>query len=210
MDKSLELMRHGSLPDFNDSHQRFGPFTKRARNVVRQVTGCEPLSQKWCGEYVRGAHDQTVCRRCRKSPARRFYWNSQNDSFQVTWSDPPTTEELETIVPFCTEQCRSDYITCPVCPDCGAWERRLLRQEEGDSVWPNVEGMVAYGKASTAVLDLERQALSLKGSEKDEAEKRLEGLRAEKERLESSTYLPMVVCRQCNVGCEPRSPYRAA
>ena len=122
-------------------------------------------------------------------------------------------DEKEGKVPFCSYECRREYLCRPVCPKCGAHEKHLLAKKEGESIWPNPEALVEMGKQSEAIARLRAQVHQLEqklgeGSDaKEKIQERTEQRLKVFEQMDRESTLPIRVCRECKDECEPQSPY---
>jgi len=198
LDTELELMQEGSIPDFTINRRKKSEFIERAQNVVKQETGAEPPMPKWCNDYL----EQKIpnierCQQCKKKGID-YYWDEVKDAF-LSKEEKKDSDDL---VPFCSLQCRSEYICSPACPKCGACEKHLLRKEEGQSMWPNPGKMREYGSLSQKIATLRAQP-----ARDAQIEEQIGNELQLFERMEKELYLPILRCKECQEECEPRSPF---
>ncbi len=202
LDTELVLMQEGSIPDFTINRRNKSKFIERARTVVKQETGTEPPMPKWCNDHLEQNIQNTErCQQCKKKGIE-YYWDELKDAFLSKGQKKDSDDS----VPFCSLQCRFDYICSPACPKCGACEKHLLRKEEGESEWPNPGKMLEYGCLSQKIATLRAQPARGKEFEEQIEEQIGDELQIF-ERMEKELYLPILRCKECKEECEPRSPF---
>ena len=81
----------------------------------------------------------------------------------------------------------------------------LLRKKDGQSMWPNPNGMLEYGRQAARIAKLRYQL-----AQSDDKTKLAEQIETEMmifEKLDKECHLPILECRECKEECEPRSAY---
>ena len=197
LNRSLELVGEGYLPDHTKNSPNRMEFLNRTTEVTKVVTGTAPDREMLKKTLTEEKKKQ--CAYCDKK-CETLFWNLDENKP----ASKPDKNTAAHIIGLCDSACERSFRQMPFCHKCYGDDRQYFQIKPGEGL-VNPSAMLQVTPLVNSCVDLKSQISKASGAARKELEKELEKVQSSAAiELERDTCLPNLWCVKCDVQCWPR------